>query len=74
MTRSGSAIPRKDQATGTWSFVLDIGTAPDGRRRQAKRRGFPTKRAAQEELDRTAPGRATNPYVRAADEDGQRVL
>lgn len=52
MTASRSASPRKDPKTGTWSFVVDLGPGPDGKRRQARRRGFPTKRAAQEELDR----------------------
>src|ERR1035441_1065357 len=46
-----SASPRKDPVSGTWWFVVDVGSV-DGRRRQAKRRGFPTKKAAQEELDR----------------------
>lgn len=50
MTRSAS--PRKDEKTGTWWFVADLGPGPDGKRRQARRRGFPTKKAAQEELDR----------------------
>ncbi len=50
MTRS--AAPRKDETTGTWWFVVDLGPGPDGKRRQARRRGFPTKKAAQEELDR----------------------
>jgi integrase len=44
--------PQKD-SNGTWSFVVDIGIDPaTGKRRQARRRGFATKRAAQEELDR----------------------
>lgn len=50
MTRS--AAPQKDKGTGTWGFVVDLPPAPDGKRRQARRRGFPTKKAAQEELDR----------------------
>jgi integrase len=49
---SRSAGPRKDGRTGTWNFVADLGPGPDGKRRQARRRGFPTKRAAQAELDR----------------------
>lgn len=50
MTRSAS--PQKDQRTGTWWFVVDLGPGPDGKRRQARRRGFTTKKAAQKELDR----------------------
>lgn len=46
------STPRKDPKTGTWSFVVDLGLGPTGKRRQARRRGFPTKKAAQEALDR----------------------
>jgi hypothetical protein len=52
MTRRNSASPRKDAATGKWCFVVDLGPGPDGTRRQARRRGFATKREAQEALDR----------------------
>ena len=45
------AGPRKDTSKGTWWFVVDLTPAPDGRRRQAKRRGFKTKAAAQAALD-----------------------
>ncbi|HYZ98604.1 MAG TPA: tyrosine-type recombinase/integrase [Acidimicrobiales bacterium] len=45
------AGPRKDPSNGTWWFVVDLPPAPDGRRRQAKRRGFTTKAAAQGALD-----------------------
>lgn len=39
---------RKDDS-GAWFFVVDI-TGPDGKRKQLKRRGFETKRAAQAAL------------------------
>jgi integrase len=39
------SAPRKDPGRGTWYFVLDA-PSPDGRRRQVRRRGFKTKRAA----------------------------
>lgn len=48
---SPSAVPRKDPKTGTWSFVVDLPPHPDGRRRQARRRGFRTKAEAQAALD-----------------------
>lgn len=53
---SRSATPQKDMKSGSWWFVVDLGpgTGPSGEwqeRRQAKRRGFPTKRAAQEAMD-----------------------
>jgi hypothetical protein len=46
-----SAAPQRDKKTGRWFFVLDIPPGPDGRRRQARRRGFVTKREAQAALD-----------------------
>ncbi|MCZ7525752.1 MAG: site-specific integrase [Acidimicrobiia bacterium] len=45
----GSA--RKDPKRGTWYFVIDA-PGPDGKRRQVRRRGFPTKGAAVAALDR----------------------
>lgn len=51
-TRSREAGPQKDETNGTWWFVADIGTGADGKRKQARRRGFATRRAAQAELDR----------------------
>ncbi len=49
--RSKTAAPLRDPVTGKWNFVVDLGPGPDGKRRQAKRCGFPTKKAAQEALD-----------------------
>jgi integrase len=46
-----SAVPRKDSKNGTWWFIVELPVRGDGRRRQAKRRGFPTKAAAQAALD-----------------------
>lgn len=46
------SAPRRDPQTGTWWFVVDLPASGNGKRRQAKRRGFPTKRAAQVALDR----------------------
>ncbi|MGH9015360.1 MAG: tyrosine-type recombinase/integrase [Acidimicrobiia bacterium] len=48
---SRDAAPRRDPKTGTWWFVVDVPPGPDGRRRQAKRRGFRTKAEAQAALD-----------------------
>jgi integrase len=48
---STSAAPRRDPRTSTWWFVVDLPPGADGQRRQAKRRGFATKKAAQEALD-----------------------
>jgi integrase len=62
--RAGTATPRKDPRTGEWWFVVDGGRDPEtGRRRQAKRRGFATKRDAQEELDKIRGKRRTASYV-----------
>ena len=51
-----SATPRRDPKSGTWSFIVDLGPGLDAKgewreRRQARRRGFPTKKAAQEVMD-----------------------
>ena len=55
MSRQRAATPMRAD-NGTWEFVVDLGPGPDttGRwreRRQARRRGFATKREAQEALD-----------------------
>lgn len=52
MTQQSTAAPRRDPKTGTWSFVVDLPPDPDGKRRQARRRGFATRKAAQETLDK----------------------
>jgi hypothetical protein len=62
VARNANAAPRK-AANGTWWFNVDIGIGPDGRRRRAHRRGFPTKKAAQEELDRLRHSVTTATYV-----------
>jgi integrase len=49
--------------TGTWYFVVDVGSGPDGKRRQVFRRGFLTKKQAQEELDRVRRQGRANRYV-----------
>ncbi|HUR23471.1 MAG TPA: tyrosine-type recombinase/integrase [Acidimicrobiales bacterium] len=45
------AVTGEKVPTGRWWFVADIGADQDGRRRQARRRGFASKREAQAELD-----------------------
>ena len=40
---------KKDEQRGTWFFVVDL-PSPDGRRRQVKRRGFKTQKAAKAAL------------------------
>jgi integrase len=62
MARNANAVPRRAD-NGTWWFNVDIGTGPDGRRRRAHRRGFPTRKAAQEELDRLRHRVSTSTYV-----------
>lgn len=44
---------KRDETTGTWSFVADLPPDPDGRRRQTRRRGFATRKAAQQALTET---------------------
>src|SRR5829696_2656329 len=59
-----NAGPRKDETSGTWSFVVDLGPGADGKRRQARRRGFATKKAAQEALDEVRVTARDGTFVR----------
>jgi integrase len=61
--RNATAAPQKDPKTGTWLFVVDLGRGADGRRRQVKRCGFPTKKAAQESLNQIRHANQTKTYV-----------
>lgn len=63
---SAAANPRKDPRTGTWWFVVDLPAGPGGRRRQARRRGFKTKKDAQAALDQLRVGARTGTYVAPA--------
>ena len=45
-----SGVIKKDLKRGTYGFVVDLGQKPDGSRRQVRRRGFKTQRAADEAL------------------------
>lgn len=60
---SRSAGPQRDPKTGTWGFIVDLPPAADGSRRQARRRGFPTKKAAQEALDELRTASRKGGYV-----------
>jgi integrase len=51
----------KQTANGTWGFVVDIG--PDGERKQTRRRGFPTQKAAQAALTRILGSLEQRTYV-----------
>ncbi len=51
----------RQAANGSWYFVVDVSV--DGQRRQTRRRGFPTRRAAQSELTRTLGQLAKQQYV-----------
>ncbi|WP_456364010.1 tyrosine-type recombinase/integrase [Priestia aryabhattai] len=47
------ASVKKNNQSGKWDFVFDLGKHPfSGRRRQIRRRGFKTKREAQQELSK----------------------
>jgi integrase len=51
----------KQAANGTWHFVVDVGA--DGERKQTRRRGFPTRKAAQAELTRILGSLEQRQYV-----------
>jgi integrase len=57
------SAPRRDLRSGTWWFVVDLPAGGDGRRRQAKRRGFRTKADAQAALDVLRVGVRKGTYV-----------
>jgi hypothetical protein len=61
MSRAGSI--KKDTKAGTWYFVIDL--APPGAtdRQQIKRRGFPTKVAAREAMDKLKESVRRGEYV-----------
>jgi integrase len=63
MTKRAPSAAPKQGPDGRWSFVVDAGVGPDGRRRQAKRRGFATKREASAELDRLRGQARTKSYT-----------
>lgn len=63
---SRRAATPQQESNGTWGFVTDVGEGPDGKRRQARRRGFATKKAAQQELDRLRVNVHDNAYVAPA--------
>ena len=56
------STPRK-AGNGTWWFVVDLPPGGDGKRRQAKRRGFRTKAEAQAALDELRVGVRRGTYV-----------
>ncbi len=58
--------PRGREARhGSWTFVADLGTGPDGRRRQVRRGGFATKAEAARELTRLKRERDAGTYTDA---------
>ena len=63
---SGTGAGRRgsvaEASNGTWYFVVDT-TVPGGPRRQTRRRGFPTRRAAQAALTQTLAALAKQSYV-----------
>ena len=62
MAAEGRRGSVKQEKNGTWSFVVDAKDS-DGQRRQTRRRGFATRRAAQSELTRVLTSLADNTYV-----------
>jgi integrase len=60
---SRNASPQRDPRTGTWWFIVDLAPGTDGRRRQAKRRGFRTKAEAQAALDELRVAARHGTYV-----------
>jgi integrase len=61
--RRAKAGPSRDEKTGKWGFVVDVGVDGAGKRRQARRRGFRTRKEAQAEYDRLKHAVNTSAYV-----------
>ena len=61
-----TAAPKKHPRSGTWWFIVDLPPGGDGRRRQAKRRGFRTKAEAQAALDELRVSGRRGTYVAPA--------
>lgn len=72
--RSATAAPFKNPKTGRWDFVCDVGVGLDGRRKQARRGGFPTKRAAQEALNKLRREVDTRSFVPPAQQTFREYL
>jgi hypothetical protein len=53
----------KHASNGTWYFIVDVADE-DGRRRQTRRRGFATQRAAQAALNKLLQDSPTAPTCR----------
>ena len=60
---ASDAGPRKDPSSNKWWFIVDLPPGGDGRRRQARRRGFRTKAEAQAELDALRVASRQGTYV-----------
>jgi len=66
--RAANAGPRQDPNTGLWEFIVDAGAGLNAKgnwreRRQIRRGGFKTKRAAQEEMDKVRRSITTATFV-----------
>ena len=51
-----------------WCYVIDLGRTPDGKRDQKRRRGFATRKAAEEAMQRELHERRAGTYVEASPE------
>jgi integrase len=64
--RSPVAVPKQDAKTGRWGFVVDVPGDLPGQRKQVRRKGFLTKREAQEALDEVRQSVVTQTFVPAS--------
>lgn len=59
----GSVIKYEGKRGTTWTFVIDVGRAADGKRIQKWRRGFPTKKAAEAAMQQELHQRREGTYI-----------
>ncbi len=64
--RSPVAVPKQDARTGRWGFVVDVPGDLPGQRKQVRRKGFLTKREAQDALDELRQSVVTQTFVPAS--------
>lgn len=64
--RSPVAVPRQDRKTGRWGFIVDVPGEMPGLRKQVRRKGFETKREAQDALDELRQSLVNQTFVPAS--------
>jgi hypothetical protein len=70
----GSVHKYEGKRGTTWTFVIDVGRDADGKRVQKWRRGFPTKKAAEEAMQLEIHERRAGTYIEKSVETVSELL